>query len=151
MRISDWSSDVCSSDLTNYTNNDYSMSLDADAGATPSTFIGGAAFDFIVVLKNESRQVSQELRLDGTSGPLSWVTGLFYYRDAKSSLQDYVLRSFGVKRLNTGELKTNSYAAFDQLDARLSDQLTMSIGGRNTNEHHEITDSNNLQPLAQTN
>src|SRR3546814_4627685 len=98
MRISDWSSDVCSSDLltsiTNYTNNDYSMSLDADAGATPSTFIGGAAFDFIAVLKNESRQVSQELRLDGTSGPLSWVTGLFYYRDDTSSLQDYVLRSF---------------------------------------------------------
>src|SRR3546814_20004669 len=92
--------------ITNYTNNDYSMSLDADAGATPSTFIGGAAFDFIAVLKNESRQVSQELRLDGTSGPLSWVTGLFYYRDDKSSLQDYVLRSFGVKRLNKGALKT---------------------------------------------
>src|SRR3546814_17303857 len=103
MRISDWSSDVCSSDLlgirgrgrsapatlmhnfdfaqltsiTNYTNNDYSMSLDADAGATPSTFIGGAAIEFIAVLKNESRQVSQDIRLDGNTGTLYWVTGLF--------------------------------------------------------------------------
>src|SRR3546814_20119187 len=116
MRISDWSSDVCSSDLlgirgrgrsatatlmhnfdfaqltsiTNYTNNDYSMSLDADAGATPSTFIGGAAYDVIAVLKNESIQVSQELRFDGTYGPLSWVTGLFYYREDKRHLTDYI-------------------------------------------------------------
>src|SRR3546814_14118883 len=114
------------------------MSLEADAGATPSTCIGGAAVEFIAVLKNESRQVSQELRLDGTSGPLSWVTGLFYYRDDESSLQDYVLRSFGVKRLNTGALKTTSYAAFAQLDARLSDQLTMSIGGGYTTEQREL-------------
>src|SRR3546814_18900394 len=106
------------------------MSLDADAGATPSTFIGGAAFDFIAVLKNESRQVSQELRLDGTSGPLSWVTGLFYYRDDKSSLKDYVLRRFGVKRLNTGALNTTYNAAFAKVDARLSDHLTSAIGGQ---------------------
>src|SRR3546814_18999173 len=124
------------------------MSLDADARATPRTFIGGAAFDFMAVVKNESRQVSQELRLDGTSGPLSWVTGLFYYRDDKSSLQDYVLRSFGVKRLNTGALNTTSYAAFAQLDARLSDQLTMSFGGSFTNEQRNITHRPTFTNLA---
>src|SRR3546814_12689290 len=124
------------------------MSLEADAGATPSTCIGGAAVEFIAVLKNESRQVSQELRLDGTSGSLAWVTGLFYYRDDTSSLQDYVLRSFGVKRLNTGALKTTSYAASAQLDARLSDQLTMSIGGRYTNEQCDLTDVSTFTTLA---
>src|SRR3546814_20217327 len=85
--------------ITNYTNNDYSMSLDADAGATPSTFIGGAAFEFIAVMKNESRQVSQELRLDGTPCPLSWVTGLVYYRYATIRLQDYVLGHLRVQSL----------------------------------------------------
>src|SRR3546814_12879197 len=59
-----------------------------------------------------------------------------------------LLRSFGVKRLNTGALKTTSYAAFAQLDARLSDQLTMSIGGRYTNEQRELTDGTTFTTLA---
>src|SRR3546814_16091498 len=59
-----------------------------------------------------------------------------------------LLRSFGVNRLNTGALKTTSYAAFAQLDARLSDQLTMSIGGRYTNEQRELTDGTTFTTLA---
>src|SRR3546814_15415160 len=114
MRISDWSSDVCSSDLlgirgrgrsapatlmhnfdfaqltsiTNYTNNDYSMSLDADACATPRTFIGGAVVVFIAILKNDTSTVSQELRLTGTSCQYIWVQGFFFYIDDKITLQD---------------------------------------------------------------
>src|SRR3546814_5240390 len=40
------------------------------------------------------------------------------------------------------------YAAFAQLDARLSDQLTMSIGGRYTNEQRELTDGTTFTTLA---
>src|SRR3546814_13750418 len=55
MRISDWSSDVCSSDLNNVTS------------------------DFL----NRTNSFSQELRANGTRGDINWVVGGYFYRDSR--------------------------------------------------------------------
>src|SRR3546814_1159587 len=67
MRISDWSSDVCSSDLkATYT---------GDAG------IGDRTGFFLSLYDTKRRTFSQELRADGETGKFKWVAGLYYFRD----------------------------------------------------------------------
>lgn len=137
--------------VTNYTNNDYSIAFDADAGATPSAVIGGNAFDFIADYTNEAEHFSQEVRLNGSTDGFDWVGGLFYYTDEKSSVQQTNLRSFGVSRFNTGALDTESMAAFAQLDAHISDQVTLSIGGRYTKESRQLKNATTYTLLNATN
>lgn len=136
--------------ITNYMKNSYVMAFDADAGATPSTVTGGAAFDFLASYSNKAKQFSQEVRLNGQTDSIDWVTGLFYYSDDKSSRQLTNLRSAGVSLLNTGALKTKSYAGFAQLDAHISSTVTMSLGGRYTIESRRLTDGTTSGVLNST-
>src|SRR3546814_16027086 len=64
MRISDWSSDVCSSDLS-----DVAFSADADTTAAPI---------FDVTTTVNQKQFSQELQVNGSLGPLSLTAGTYY-------------------------------------------------------------------------
>src|SRR3546814_2208817 len=67
MRISDWSSDVCSSDLRK---SDVAFSADADTTAAPI---------FDVTTTVNQKQFSQELQVNGSPGPLSLTAGTYYY------------------------------------------------------------------------
>src|SRR3546814_6001034 len=101
MRISDWSSDVCSSDLTltsvtGYSLNDFRSIDDANATfqglaqlATGRSDVGAISYFSV-----NSRKFSQELRLVSPSDrPLEWLIGAFYtneknkpfYKDRKST------------------------------------------------------------------
>src|SRR3546814_15892826 len=64
MRISDWSSDVCSSDL------DVAFSADADTTAAPI---------LDVTTTVNQKQFSKELQVNGSLGPLSLTAGTYYY------------------------------------------------------------------------
>lgn len=124
--------------VTNYTDNVYSYSFDADSGATPSINIGS---NFVAKYSNKAELFSQELRLAGSTDSFDWVTGVFYYTDEKSSVQETDFRTFGFAQWNTGALETTSFAMFGQLDAHISNQVTLAIGGRYTSEKRELTEA----------
>src|SRR3546814_15755188 len=84
MRISDWSSDVCSSDLTefndltfrsitSYRRSGEDINIDFDGGPTNTTNLG--------ITRDSRTGFTQELQLlSDSSGPFDWVVGAFYYR-----------------------------------------------------------------------
>src|SRR3546814_7470489 len=102
MRISDWSSDVCSSYLVK-----------------PDTFVQRF---------NTSDQFSQELRLDGSTEMFDWVVGAFYYSDHKFSEQRSFrnapnLQPVSALQTVTAGVNTRSFALFGQLDNHLTDEV----------------------------
>ncbi|MCP3732614.1 TonB-dependent receptor [Sphingomonas sp. MG17] len=88
----------------------------------------------------QARQFSEELRLDGETGRLKWLIGGFYFNE-----KIYAQSKFGpVLAFNNaflsrglifnGDLKTDAYAAFGQLDFEILDGLTLSAGLRYSHE-----------------
>ncbi|RQW46114.1 TonB-dependent receptor [Novosphingobium sp. LASN5T] len=87
-----------------------------------------------------TKAFTQELRVDGTSGPLKWVTGLYYLNikthavHGIAALPDsaYPIPSWDQPRI--ANLKTESYSAFGQLDYQLTDTVNVIGGLRWTRE-----------------
>ncbi|WP_332773118.1 TonB-dependent receptor [Phenylobacterium sp.] len=85
--------------------------------------------------------ISQELRLSADSGPLRWIGGLYFYhgmtdrRDTIDSGPDFavpVLRSsLGTYGQN---IDTKSYAIFGQATYEVTEQLSLTVGGRYTKD-----------------
>src|SRR3546814_9631099 len=69
MRISDWSSDVCSSDLRKLK---YQTASDIDSTS---------ALVAPIYQAEQDTQFSQELQLSGKHDRLNWLVGLFYFRE----------------------------------------------------------------------
>lgn len=124
--------------VTNYTNNRFRTSIDADGGATPGIGVG---LNVIGRFRNTAKQFSQELRLNGSNDAFDWVAGLFYFTDKKHNDQQIEIRSSRFSQFNSGGLKSDSYAGFAQLDAHLSNQVTLSVGGRYTKETRRLTEA----------
>jgi iron complex outermembrane receptor protein len=97
---------------------------------------------------------TQEFRLESTGeGKLRWIGGLYYYNhdalnDGGISIERDLLVLFGGQGLGAlapllggsrGTTKTESWAAFGSLDYAVSDQWTLSLGGRYTNDKKEFT------------
>src|SRR3546814_9127293 len=133
MRISDWSSDVCSSDL-----------LD----------------DFYIDQRHD--QFSQELRIASPSGQrITYVAGLYYFArtsDDLEILQPRADAAFLIKPGQKGDvtiasrLDDKSYAAFAHVDFNLTDRLTLSAGGRYTREDQDRSEehTSELQSLIRS-
>lgn len=98
---------------------------------------GGPASTINVLFDAESDTFSQELRLDGESDRIRWVTGLYYLSidiDAGTSItaddNNLFLPLVGIPWEDTAlsELETRSYSAFGQIEYDISDSVTL-IGG----------------------
>src|SRR3546814_18054915 len=124
MRISDWSSDVCSSDLFKVFDNN-----DPDGVPLPVLSVNNA--------RQKQRQFTQELRLTSPAGePIEYVVGLYYFwQDVVSRTQvkgKLVVNLPGDLYLGNQvdrDITTKNVAAFGQLTGLLTVRLSLS-GGR---------------------
>ncbi|AHE54018.1 TonB-dependent receptor [Sphingomonas sanxanigenens] len=86
----------------------------------------------------------QELRAGSGEGwgALSWIAGMYYTRDTND---DFVLFdqsdqfAYSAEFVSTYRQVTESLAAFAQVDYALTDQLTLTAGGRYTGERKEFS------------
>jgi iron complex outermembrane receptor protein len=82
------------------------------------------------------KQFSQELQLVGSAldDKLNYVLGAYYFNES-GFLADYVIAGEGIYVIDGPNwLKTNAYAAFGQLDYRVSDLIGFTVGARYTKE-----------------
>lgn len=108
---------------------------------------------------NTVKTQSHELRLNGTSGPLTWQGGVFYYNEKLDNLRGLFNPSIGPNGsfINTFARNTNakSYAAFAQVEFALSEALTVVGGLRYTDDKRSGVFGNygfrfNTGPVAPT-
>ncbi|QIG78801.1 TonB-dependent receptor [Stakelama tenebrarum] len=82
----------------------------------------------------EDRQFTQELQLLYSGERLQGVFGLYYLNSRASGAFDTVAGAFGLTILTAGTVDTKSYAAFGDFSYDLTDQLSISVGGRYTKD-----------------
>ncbi len=121
-----------------------------------------AALINFVTVDVDQNQISQELQLLGTTGPIDWVVGGFYFReetdfqqtvDLISGLNDYLTSSGACAASPTRpticglaqtaatrgfrqptNLVSTSFAGFGQATWRVTDRFSVTLGGRFTTE-----------------
>jgi len=84
----------------------------------------------------DQEQWSQELQLSGSllEDALNFVLGGYVFNE-KGELRDYVTFAGGLLQVDgPGDVDTTAYAAFGQVDWRLSDLIGITLGGRYTQE-----------------
>jgi outer membrane receptor protein involved in Fe transport len=85
-------------------------------------------------------QVSEEVQVLGAAldDKLHYVLGGYYFKE-KGSLHDYVTFDEGLLQVDgPNDLKTENYAAFGQVDWRVSDLIGVTIGARYTKEKKDF-------------
>lgn len=73
-------------------------------------------------------QLSQELRLAGETDRFTWLGGIYGLKIRTDN--DYAFRILGLLENYGGRQKTDSVAIFGQVEYKLTDLLSMSVGGR---------------------
>ena len=111
--------------LTNYSKSKINYSEDADS--TPNQY-----FNFRT--QGETRQLSQEIRLNGEANRLNWTAGAFFLDIDGTYGTDFDFVAFDTLYPNRYTQDTQSWAIFGQLEYDLSDRLTATIGGRYTHD-----------------
>lgn len=86
----------------------------------------------------DAEQYTQELRLNGSSATMEWVTGLYYYKDDRGLLTEAPTTADGLWHREAVALDTRSWAIFGQLEKDLSQELTLVTGLRYTDEEREF-------------
>ncbi len=105
--------------------------LRKDDSASPIDFDSLAAVDVDVPAYYNNRQFSQEVQALVDTGPLNLLVGA-YYLDAKARTVFDVRLPGGVTALTFGNVKTNTTAIFADGTFDITDQLSISAGGRYT-------------------
>ncbi|MFM1887359.1 MAG: hypothetical protein RL026_2516 [Pseudomonadota bacterium] len=85
-------------------------------------------------------QFSEELQLNGTAndGAVKYVIGGYYFREG-GNLHDFVTFAEGLLQVDgPNNLQTSNYAAFAQVDWRVSDLVGLTFGGRYTKEDKDF-------------
>lgn len=118
---------------------DYNADIDSSA-AHLATYI---------IRSPKSWQASDELRLSGVNGPLTWQTGAFFL-DIDSHVQNvtdlYNLPGYFISLPADYEQKTTSYAVFAQGDYKLAPGLTFTLGGRYTRDRKTLNNDSTCIP-----
>lgn len=86
-------------------------------------------------------QFSQELQLTGrvAGDRLSYVLGLYYF-DEGGNLHDLVTFPGGLLQIDgQNYLNTRNYAGYAHLNYKITDQLSITLGGRYTHENKRFT------------
>jgi iron complex outermembrane recepter protein len=87
------------------------------------------------------KQFSQELQLTGEAmqDRLKYVFGLYYFSES-GNLHDLVTFPAGLLQIDGQNfLGTKNYAAFGHLNYKISDSLSLTLGGRYTHENKSFT------------
>ncbi|MCC7248264.1 MAG: TonB-dependent receptor [Lysobacter sp.] len=123
------------SSLTAYRSGSLINVFDTDGTAQPGANISR---------EENFRTFSQEFQLSGTSEPLDWLVGLYYFHErnyarANGRFPPYVAPVASVY-FQGGIQKTNAYAAFGELNFHVTPALTLIAGGRYSKERKHIID-----------
>jgi iron complex outermembrane receptor protein len=131
----DWSGENISlTSITNYTTFEFDYNDDCDGGP-----VDYCQFPF----SQELDQFSQEIRATGSLRDLVWTTGLYYLDIDQDVLQSFFFpvlsgTDFAFSDANLVEQKTSSYAVFGQLEYRMTDQFSATLGARYTRDKKEF-------------
>jgi iron complex outermembrane receptor protein len=102
-----------------------------DESGTPIDFDALPQVDVDVPAIYENRQLSQELQILYDSGPVHALLG-GYFLDANARTVFDVRLPGTVTALTFGDVDTETFAVFGDLTYDLTDQLSLSVGGRYT-------------------
>lgn len=105
-----------------------------DADASPLPFLQ-TSFD------ENQHQFSEELQLTGklNDGRFSYVLGLYYFNEG-GNLHDLVTFPAGLLQIDgQNYLSTTNYAGYAHLNYKVSDKLSITVGGRYTHENKTFT------------
>jgi len=99
----------------------------------------GTPFERGTEVHPEAEQVSQELRVSGESGSVTWLAGIYYIDyDVDGTQSRCSPGSCATNRLPVVyELSTESLAVFGNMDYSFTDQLSLTLGLRYTDEQKE--------------
>lgn len=93
---------------------------------------------YVIANEIENEQITQEIKLTGSTDKATWTAGLFYLDEESSTLEldlfggNFVLGEWQMD--NTAE----SIAAYAQVDYALNEAMTLTIGGRWTDEEKTL-------------
>jgi iron complex outermembrane receptor protein len=110
---------------------DQNFSLDFFNGAGPR---GG----YTIANKIRNHQHTQELKLVGGGDRIDWVAGLFFLDEQSKTEEIDVFNSALLLADWVMKNKTRSSAAYAQVDFRVTDALTLTAGGRYTEEDKDL-------------
>ena len=150
--------------ITGYETVEKYFEEDADASTAPVTsnlsIVTGGAVPleipaFLAKYTVDSEQVTQEVRLSGSSEKTDWVAGFFYYYDDKDQLDfnnPQVTAALGgtLGLDNESLLESESWAVFAQGDYDFTDQWGITAGIRYTEETKDLVITNDRQDPAFT-
>jgi iron complex outermembrane receptor protein len=112
-----------------------------DSSDTPIDFDALPAVDVDVPAIYRNKQLSQEVQLVIDRGPLAGVVGAYYLDADATTVFDVrlyttgaVLLLPGFTALTSGDVGTKTWAVFGDFTYDITDQLSLSIGGRYTND-----------------
>ena len=102
-----------------------------DESGTPIDFDALPAVDVDVPAVYRNSQTSQELQLLYNRGPLNALLG-GYFLDANAQTIFDVRLPGGITALTFGDVETETYALFADVSYDITEQLSVSVGGRYT-------------------
>lgn len=122
--------------------------VDSDFDGTPISFLNIANHE-------RHRQFSEELRVasDNDGSPLTYVFGLYYLWQRYNNDTAQTGLIFGGEdagsKLITAQT-SKSYAVFGQIDYKVTDRLTLTVGGRYSHDRKRFTIQPLFYPASQT-
>jgi iron complex outermembrane receptor protein len=102
----------------------------SDIDATPFTGFHARAV-------NLQDQWSEELRYAGTFGPVDVTTGLYWFEQNLLYIEERLLVGAPAVRVGGGDGEFSTFGAFAALDWHFTDELTLSLGVRYTEEEKQ--------------
>jgi len=114
---------------------DFKGDLITDLDATPRT-------DYHFYTFTDQGQFSDELRYAGKFGRIDVTTGLYYFEQRINYLEKRLLSGGNLTIAGGGVQKQHSYGVFASFDVHVTDQITLNIGGRYSNEDKRVRIAN---------
>jgi iron complex outermembrane receptor protein len=114
-----------------------------DKSVTPIDFDSLPAADVDVPAIYRNKQFSQELQLVYDKGPLAGLVGAYYLDANANNIFDVILATTspvalpGLTASTFGDVDTTTWALFGDFTYAVTDQLSLSVGGRYTNDKRE--------------
>ncbi|MET0365796.1 MAG: TonB-dependent receptor [Sphingobium sp.] len=149
----DLSGDWKLTSVTGYSHLKDDWSLDFSGGIANSA-LGIPASGYVALFDRESKSsqssFSQELQLHGSAfdGFLTFVGGVYYFHE--DGTQNVATTIFFTPAAVRFGVDTDSYAAFGQVGVHVADNITVSLGGRYTEDHKSLDAVVNGTPVKRS-
>ena len=96
---------------------------------------GGFAF----AVKQNGDQFTQELQLAGETSDLTWLAGVYYFKESSSQIVNLGLPLLGLQvQRSLSDVDTTAYAAFAQATYSFAPNIRGTLGGRFSHEEKDV-------------